>query len=45
VDLPASVSLDTDDLLSEGKQIIVQDRLRQLGQRGGTKTAVIKDEP
>src|SRR2546427_2473218 len=44
MDFPACVSLDTDNLLSERKGIIVQDRLRQLRSRGGTKTVVIKDE-
>ena len=42
VDFPASLSLDTDDLLSESKRIIVQDRLRQLGQEAGRKLPLLK---
>ena len=42
VDFPAFVSLDADDLLSEGKRIIVQDHLRQLGQEAGRKLPLLK---
>src|SRR2546425_6223857 len=42
VDLPASVRFDTDDLLSEGKRIIVQDRLRQLGHEAERKLPLLK---
>jgi hypothetical protein len=42
MDFPASVSLDADDLLSEGKRTVVQDRLRQLGQEAGRKLPLLK---
>ena len=42
MDIPSSVSLDTDDLLCEGKRIIVQDSLRQLGQEAGRKLPLLK---
>jgi hypothetical protein len=42
VDLTTTFSLDTDDFLSEGKRIIVQDRLRQLGQEAGRKLPLLK---
>src|SRR5712692_5455573 len=40
--LPASISFDADDPLSEGKRIIVEDRLRQLGQEAGRKLPLLK---
>src|SRR5712691_9541703 len=40
--LPASISFDADDPLSEGKRIIVQDRLRQLRQEAGRKLPLLK---
>src|SRR5437870_12683923 len=42
VDFPAFISLGADDLLGEGKRIIVQDRLRQLRQEAERKLPLLK---
>src|SRR6266581_4578125 len=42
VDLPGSVSPDTDDLLSKRKRIIVQDCLSQGRQDAGRKLSLLK---
>ncbi len=42
VDLPASVSLDANDLLSKCKRIIVENRLGQISREAGRKLPLLK---